>query len=324
MSIIETVKKKLVGKNLSVIFPEGTDERILYAASRLKEDGILRPVLVGVGSSVKKAAEKGNFDIEGIEILDPYEYEGHDELVETFVQLRKGKTTRDLASNAMHDVNYFGTMLVYLDKVDAMVSGATHPTGDTVRPALQIVKTKPGVSRTSGAFIMVGPEGQKYIFADCAINIELTEQQLAEIAVESAKTASLFDIDPKVAMLSFSTYASADADEPKKIARATALAREMDPNLLIDGEMQFDAAISPIVGKRKAPYSKVAGEANVFIFPNISAGNIGYKIAQRLGNYQAIGPILQGLNKPISDLSRGCNRESVYQLAYITASQKLL
>ncbi len=207
--------------------------------------------------------------------------------------------------------------------VDCMVSGSIHATGDTVRPALQIIKTKEGVSRTSGAFIMISPENEKYIFADCAININLTADEMAEVAVESAKTAKAFDIDPKVAMLSFSTMGSAKADEATKVAEATKKARELDKDLKVDGELQFDAAFVPKVAAQKAPNSEVAGKANVFVFPSLEAGNIGYKIAQRFGKYEAVGPILQGLNKPVNDLSRGCSEEDVYKLALISAAQSL-
>jgi phosphate acetyltransferase len=225
----------------------------------------------------------------------------------------------------LKDENYFGTMLVYMNKAAGLVSGAVHSTGDTVRPALQIIKTKPGISLTSGAFVMIRNEGkERYVFADCAINIAPNAQQLAEIAVESAKTAKVFDIEPNVALLSFSTKGSASSPEQEKVAEATKIAQEMAPELNIDGELQFDAAFVESVGKQKAPGSPVAGKATVFVFPEIQSGNIGYKIAQRFGNFEAIGPILQGLNKPISDLSRGCSEEDVYKLAIITANQSLI
>ncbi|MEG0474120.1 MAG: phosphate acetyltransferase, partial [Carnobacterium sp.] len=242
-----------------------------------------------------------------------------------FVERRKGKVSEEQARELLKDENYFGTMLTYMGKVEGLVSGAVHSTGDTVRPALQIIKTKPGVSRTSGAFIMLrGRDNEKYLFSDCAINVNPNAQELAEIAVESAKTAELFGIDPKVAMLSFSTMGSAKAEEATKVAKATKIAQELAPQYEIDGELQFDAAYVASVGQQKAPDSKVAGQATVFVFPELQSGNIGYKIAQRFGNFEAIGPILQGLNKPISDLSRGCNEEDVYKLAIITATQSLM
>src|SRR5699024_8450125 len=235
------------------------------------------------------------------------------------VKLRKNKHVKFYAMK---------TTLVrcwYTKVYDALVSGARHSTGDTVRPALQIIKTKPGVKSTSGAFIMLrGRDQEKYLFSDCAININPDAEGLAEIAVESAKTAAMFDIDPKVALLSFSTKGSAKSPEQEKVAEATRLAKEKAPQFEIDGELQFDAAFVDAVAKQKAPDSNVAGQATVFVFPEIQSGNIGYKIAQRFGNFEAIGPILQGMAKPISDLSRGCVEEDVYKLAIITANQAIL
>ena len=246
-----------------------------------------------------------------------------DELVAAFVERRKGKATEEQARKILLDENYFGTMLVYLNKADGLVSGAAHSTADTVRPALQIIKTKAGVKKTSGVFIMVKGD-EKYVFADCAINIAPDSQDLAEIAIESARTARMFDLDPRVAMLSFSTVGSAVSEETTKVADAVKLVTEMDPQLIVDGEIQFDAAIVPSVAASKAPNSPLQGSANVFVFPSLEAGNIGYKIAQRLGGFEAVGPILQGLNAPVNDLSRGCNAEDVYNLALITASQALV
>lgn len=246
-------------------------------------------------------------------------------MVEAFVERRNGKATKEDAEKILKDVNYFGTMLTYMGIADGMVSGAIHSTGDTVRPALQIIKTKPGVSRTSGAFLMIrGRDQERYLFSDCAINVNPTAQELAEIAVDSAKTAELFDIEPKVSLLSFSTKGSAKAPEVTKVAEATKIAQELAPEYAIDGELQFDASYVSSVAQLKAPNSKVAGEATVFVFPDLQSGNIGYKIAQRLGNFEAIGPILQGLNKPVSDLSRGANEEDVYKLSIITAAQTLM
>ena len=214
--------------------------------------------------------------------------------------------------------------MVQVGKADGMVSGAVHSTGDTVRPALQIVKTKPNVSRTSGAMVMLGKNGERYVFADIAINITLEAKELAEIAVETAKTAEIFGIDPKNCYAKLlNKKAPQNMNCLKKVVDATQIAKELAPDLALDGELQFDAAIVPSVGEQKAKGSNVAGHANVFIFPDLQSGNIGYKIAQRLGGFEAIGPILQGLNKPISDLSRGCNEEDVYKLAVITAAQSL-
>ncbi|MST61844.1 phosphate acetyltransferase [Peptostreptococcus anaerobius] len=322
MELLEGLKAQIEGKNIRIVLPEGTEPRILEAAARLNKEGILVPVLVGKVSEVEKVANENNFDISGIEILDPANYGEFDMMVDSFVERRNGKATKEDAQKILLDENYFGTMLTYMGKVDGMVSGAVHSTGDTVRPALQIVKTKPGVSRTSGAFVML-KDDTRYIFSDCAINIELDAEGLAGVAVESAKTAKIFGIDPKIAMLSFSTKGSAKHDLATKVEEATKLAKEMAPELPIEGEIQFDAAIVPSVGQQKAPGSEVAGYANVFVFPSLEAGNIGYKIAQRLGGFEALGPILQGLNKPITDLSRGCSAEDVYKLSIITACQSL-
>ncbi|KYD19940.1 phosphate acetyltransferase [Caldibacillus debilis] len=323
MDLFQVVKDKVKGKNKRIVFPESSDERILKAACRLSEEKLLIPVLIGNRQEIEKQAAGLGLSLDGAETVDPAGYGDMEGLVEKFVERRKGKITVEEARRLLReDVNYFGTMLVYAGHADGLVSGAAHSTADTVRPALQIIKTKPGVNKTSGAFIMVRGE-EKYVFADCAINIVLDSRDLAEIAVESAKTAKIFGIEPKVAMLSFSTKGSARSPETEKVIEAVKIAKEMQPDLVIDGEFQFDAAFVPSVAKRKAPDSVIQGDANVFIFPSLEAGNIGYKIAQRLGNFEAIGPILQGLNAPVNDLSRGCNEEDVYKLALITAAQSL-
>ncbi|WP_430610013.1 phosphate acetyltransferase [Enterococcus sp. DIV0876] len=325
MELFESLKFKIVRRHIKIVFPEATDPRILGAASRLRSEELIEPVLVGNPAEIEKAAEARGINIANFEIVDPTSYDRWDEMVEAFVARRNGKVTKEQAEEILKDVNYFGTMLTYMGITDGMVSGAIHSTGDTVRPALQIIKTKPGVSRTSGAFLMVrGRDQEKYLFSDCAINVNPTAQELAEIAVDSAKTAELFEIDPKVAMLSFSTKGSAKAPEVDKVAEATKIAQELAPEYEIDGELQFDAAYVSSVAHLKAPESEVAGKATVFVFPDLQSGNIGYKIAQRFGNFEAIGPILQGLNKPISDLSRGSNEEDVYKLSIITAAQTLM
>ncbi|MEH7180736.1 phosphate acetyltransferase [Neobacillus vireti] len=320
--LFEGLKQKLAGRDMRIVFPEGLDERIVRAASRLAEEKRLIPILIGNIEQVQaKAAELG-VSLEAAEIYDPANYAGMDELVASFVERRKGKATEEDARKILLDENYFGTMLVHTNKADGLVSGAAHSTADTVRPALQIIKTKEGIKKTSGVFIMVR-ENEKYVFADCAINIAPDSNDLAEIAVESAKTANMFDIEPRIAMLSFSTKGSAKSPETDKVAGAVEEAKRRDPSLVIDGEFQFDAAFVPSVAKSKAPDSPLQGDANVFIFPSLEAGNIGYKIAQRLGGFEAVGPILQGLNRPVNDLSRGCNEEDVYKLALITAAQGL-
>lgn len=323
MDILIGLTAKVKGNGVRIVFPESSDIRVLGAAIRLKRDDVVEPIMIGVKAEVEAFAKENGLDASSLTVMDPENYDAFDEMVAAFVERRKGKATEDQARTILKDANYFGTMLVYMDKADGMVSGAVHSTGDTVRPALQIIKTKPGVSRTSGAFLMMRGE-ESYIFSDCAININPDAQALGEIAVESAKTAEMFDIEPRVAMLSFSTKGSAASEEVTKVVEATKIAQELAPEYMIDGELQFDAAFVSSVGSQKAPDSKVAGQATVFVFPEIQSGNIGYKIAQRLGGYEAVGPILQGLNKPISDLSRGCNEEDVYKLSIITAAQFLI
>jgi phosphate acetyltransferase len=316
------IKNQVKQANPAIVFPEGTDERILEAAVRLQADGVLQPILIGSKAEVEAKAEEIGQDVSKVTILDPETYEDFDSLADAFVERRKGKNTKEEAEKIVKTPNYFGTMLVYTGKAAGLVSGAAHSTGDTVRPALQIIKTKEGVKKTSGVFVMVRGE-ERYIFGDCAINIAPDSSDLAETAVEAGKTAKVFGIDPKVAMLSFSTKGSAKSEETERVVEAVQLAREKDPELNVDGEFQFDAAFVPSVAAKKAPDSPLKGEANTFIFPNLESGNIGYKIAQRLGNFEAVGPILQGLNQPVNDLSRGCSQEDVYKLALITAMQSL-
>lgn len=327
MSLLDVLQEKLSGKNVKIVLPEGEDERVLTAATQLQSTDYVTPVLLGNETNVNALAKDKGLDISNLEIIDPETSELKQELVTAFVERRKGKATEAQAQEMLKDVNYFGTMLVYTGKAEGLVSGAAHSTGDTVRPALQIIKTKPGVTKTSGIFFMIKGEEQ-YIFGDCAINPTLEAQDLAEIAVESAKSAQSFGMSPRVAMLSFSTKGSAKSDDVEKVSNAVTLAQEKVEtdqlkDVVIDGEFQFDAAIVPEVAKKKAPDAQIQGDANVFIFPSLEAGNIGYKIAQRLGGYDAVGPVLQGLNSPVNDLSRGCSIEDVYNLSIITAAQTL-
>jgi phosphate acetyltransferase len=324
MELFEQLSSQIKGQGKTLVFPEGEDVRIQGAAVRLAAEELVKPILLGSKAAIEATAAANNFDLSGLQIIDPAEYpaDAREKMVDALVERRNGKTDAATASKWLEDVNYFGTMLVYLEVADGMVSGATHPTGDTVRPALQIIKTAPGSSRISGAFVMQRDD-ERYIFADAAINIDIDAQTMAGIAVQSANTAKVFGIDPKVAMLSFSTKGSAKAPQVDKVAEATQLAKTAAPELAIDGELQFDAAFVESVAAAKAPESEVAGHANVFVFPDLQSGNIGYKIAQRLGGFEAIGPVLQGLAKPISDLSRGANEEDVYKVAIITAAQAL-
>ena len=317
--------KEILKKNpKKIVFTEGSDVRILQATERLAEDDFLHPVLVGKTEEIIEAAKEGGYVIGKATIIDPDNYERFDEMVDLFVELRKKKgVTKEDATKMLKQPNYFGTMLVKMGVADALLGGATYSTADTVRPALQLIKTKPENTIVSSCFIMTRDNGgvtESMAMADCAINLHPTEDQLVEIMYETANCAKIFGIDPKIAFLSYSTLGSGKGDDVTLVANAAAKAKEKYPDMAIEGEIQFDAAVSPEVAKTKAKGSKVAGQANVFIFPDINAGNIGYKIAQRCGNYEAFGPILLGLNAPINDLSRGCVADEVYAMAIITAA----
>ena len=308
-----------------IVFTEGDDPRILEAASRLLAGTFLHPILIGNPDKIAVEAEECGFNIRGAEIIDPTNYDRMGEMVDLFCELRKSKgVTPEQARGILSQANYFGTMLVKMGVADALLGGATYSTADTVRPALQLIKTKPGNTIVSSCFIMVRPaatgENEVLAMGDCAINIHPTEDELVEIAGETAQCAKIFGVDPKVAFLSYSTLGSGKGEDVDKMRNAAAKAKAKYPDLPIEGELQFDAAVSPRVARTKCPDSSVAGHANTFIFPDINAGNIGYKIAQRLGNFEAYGPILLGLNAPINDLSRGCNASEVYSMAIITAA----
>ena len=331
--MFENLVEVLKANPRKIVYTEGTDARILESAARLKQGGFLTPLLVVNVDDVTAAAKAGSVDIEGLEIIDPANYDKMDEMAQCMFALRKGKMTMEEVRANLQKGNYFGTMLVKMGVADALLGGATYSTADTVRPALQLIKTKKGAHLVSSCFIMVRGD-EMLAMGDCAINIDYQDtvdkatgevtfsaaQKLAEVAIETAKTAETFGIDPKVAMLSFSTKGSGKGGTVALSHDATVIAKELAPELKLDGEMQFDAAVSPVVGQLKFPGSPVAGHANTFIFPCIEAGNIGYKIAQRLGGFAAYGPILQGLNAPINDLSRGCDAEEVYQMSIITAA----
>ena len=324
MHMFQNLIDKLKAHPRKIVFTEGTDPRILEASARLLSGTFLTPVLVGNEEEVQAAAEKAGFNIRGAIIIDPENYDGMDAMVEEMVALRRGKMTADECRAALMKGNYFGTMLVKMGVADCLLGGATYSTADTVRPALQLVKTKPGNKIVSSCFILVraSATGDNDVLAmgDCAINIKPEEDELVEIAVETAKCAKIFGIAPKVAFLSYSTKGSGKGEDVDKMRNACEKAKALMPDIPVDGEMQFDAAVSPTVGQLKFPGSPVAGYANTFIFPDINAGNIGYKIAQRLGGFEAYGPILLGLNAPINDLSRGCNAQEVYSMAIITAA----
>ena len=320
-TMIEQLKKN----PKSIVFTEGADPRILEAASRLLASNFLKPVLLGDPKEIEKSAEDAGYNIRGAEIIDPTNYDRFDEMVEMFCEIRKSKGMEpEQAKKILSGANYFGTMLVKMGVADCLLGGATYSTADTVRPALQIIKTKPGNSIVSSCFILVRPsatgENEVLAMADCAINLYPTEDELVEICGETVECAKIFGVDPKVAFLSYSTLGSGKGEDVDKMRNATEKAKAKYPDLPIEGELQFDAAVSPRVARTKCPGSEVAGHANTFIFPDINAGNIGYKIAQRMGNFEAYGPILLGLNAQINDLSRGCNALEVYSMAIITAA----
>ena len=316
---------KLKKEPKRIVFTEGSDPRILEAASSLLASNFLTPILLGKVDEVEKAAEVEGFNIRGAVIIDPENYDKMDEMVDVFCELRKSKgMTPEKARPILSKGNYFGTMLIKMGEADCLLGGATYSTADTVRPALQIIKTKPGNKIVSSCFILVRPaatgDNMVLAMADCAINIKPNEDELVEIARETVNCAKVFGVDPKVAFLSYSTLGSGPGEDMDKMHNACAKAKAEMPDVPIDGEFQFDAAVSPVVARTKCPNSPVAGYANTFIFPDINAGNIGYKIAQRLGNFDAYGPILLGLNAQINDLSRGCNAQEVYSMAIITAA----
>ncbi|TPR24258.1 phosphate acetyltransferase [Apilactobacillus micheneri] len=320
-NLFDGLRNDIKGKNKKIVFPEGSDERIIEAASRLASEDLITPILLGNNTDISKHANGA--DLSKVQIIDINDYpkDEYEAMLDALEERRNGKNTREQLSEWLNNENYFGTMLVYMGKADGMVSGAAHATGDTVRPALQIIKTKKGMRRISGSFLMQKGD-TRYVFADCAINLELDAAGMVEVAKQSAETAKMFGIDPKVAFLSFSTKGSAKGEMVTKVQEAAKMAQD-ELDCPSDGELQFDAALVPEVAKKKAPTSGVAGNANVFVFPELQSGNIGYKIAQRLGGFEAFGPILQGMAKPVSDLSRGCNAEDVYNVSIITAAQSL-
>lgn len=309
----------------TIVLTDGTDARILEASSRLLASNFLKPILIGKPDKVYENAEESGFNIRGATIIDPENFEDIEKMVAEFMELRKDKgITEEEARKLLKQNNYFGTMLVKMGYADALLGGATYSTADTVRPALQLIKTKPGNHIVSSCFILVRPgatgENEVLAMGDCGINIHPNEDELVEIAEETIKCARLFGVDPRVAFLSYSTDGSGKGEDVDKMRNAARKTKERNPDVPIDGEMQFDAAVSPSVARKKFPTSQVAGHANTFIFPDINAGNIGYKIAQRMGNFEAYGPILLGLNSPINDLSRGCTAAEVYSMAIITAA----
>ena len=326
MAIIDKIKAKAKSNVKHIVLPEGEETRNAQAAAIIAAEGLAKLTLLGNPEKVKEAANGAS--LEGVTIIDPANSEKCAEYAATLYELRKAKgMTEEKAAALVKDPMYYGVMMVKAGDADGLVSGAIHSTGDMLRPALQIIKSKPGIKTVSSCFLMECPD-KSYgddgimIFADCAVNIEPTAEELANIAIGAADSArALANMEPRVAMLSFSTMGSAKHDNVTKVQEATRIAKEMAPELALDGELQLDAAIVEKVGQLKAPGSKVAGHANVLVFPDLGAGNIGYKLVQRLAGAEAYGPILQGIAKPCNDLSRGCSVEDIVATVAITAAQ---
>ena len=328
MDFVSQMKELAKSDLKKIVLPEGNEERNLKAAEIIHNENIADVILVGSRNEIEENAKKFGVNIEGITIEDPQTSERTKAYANELYELRKKKgVTQTMAENIILDPMYYATMMVKNDDAHGMVSGAVHTTGDLLRPGLQIIKTAPGISVVSSFFIMIlkdktyGENGQM-LFADCAVNPNPNADELAAIAVATAESAKkLMKFEPKVAMLSFSSYGSAKHELVSKVQEATKKAQELRPDLSIDGELQLDAAIVESVGKKKAAASPVAGKANVLVFPDLQAGNIGYKLVERIAGADAIGPICQGFAKPINDLSRGCSEEDIVNVVAITAVQ---
>ncbi len=329
MEIIYSIRKKAAKLKRKIVLPEGAEDRTIQAADFLIGEGIADIILLGAEERVKaQAARYGLENIRRATIVDPYRIPGEKKYVELMVRLRGHKgVTEEIAAKQLQDPLYLGAVMVKAGDADGEVAGAVNYTADVLRPALQYIKTTPGISIVSGAFIMripdktFGDDGTM-LFADCAVSPDPTAQQLAETAIATATTARrIAGMEPRVAMLSFSTKGSAKHPSVDKVAEATRIAQKMDPNLIIDGEIQADTAIVPEIAERKAPGSRIAGRANILIFPSLEVGNIAYKLVQRLAHAEAIGPVLQGLAAPVNDLSRGCSVDDIINVVAITACQ---
>lgn len=321
--IINELEGKVKGKGIRIVFTEGWDARVQKAVIDLKKNDVVNPILLGSPGQIAECAEENGLDVSGIEQIDPVTFDKLDEMAMRMVELRRGKMDLEQCRKAIQSSNYFGTMLVEMGYADGLLGGATYSTADTIRPALQLVKTAPGQPLVSSCFLLV-KGSEQYIMGDCSININPTPDELVEITIQTAHTAKQFGVEPKVALLSYSSMGSAKGECVAKMTEAVKRLKRMPIDFEVDGEMQFDCAVSEEVASLKAPGSTVAGHANTFIFPNLSSGNIGYKIAARLGGWEAIGPVLQGLNAPINDLSRGCTSQEIYKMAIVTAAQKSL
>lgn len=328
MSFIDEIKKRASKEIKTIVLPEATDIRTLKATDIICKEEFAKIVLIGNKEKINKIAAENKLDISKATIVDPANSEKYDEYVEYFYELRKAKgITIEQAKTLILDPVFYGMMMVKKDEADGLVSGAAHSTADTLRPALQILKTKPGTKLVSTFNVMVVPnceygENGVFMFSDCALNPKPNSDELSEIAISTAESfKNIIGKEPRIAMLSYSTYGSAKSEDVTKVQEATKLAKEKAPDLLLDGEMQLDAALVPSVGNSKAPGSNVAGRANTIIFPDLNAGNIGYKLVERLAKAEAYGPVCQGMAKPVNDLSRGCKAEDIVGVVAITAVQ---
>lgn len=329
MELINKIKQNARSLNKRIVLPEGTETRTLQAASEIISDGLARIILIGPPEEImSKAMELGLKNIGEATIVDPKNHAMKEVYIDLMVELRKSKgLTREEASLLIEDPLYLAVLMIKNGDADGEVAGAANATGDVLRPAFQYVKTAPGISVVSGAFIMIHPDKSfgdngVIVFADGAVHPDPTDRELAEIAVATARTTrSILGIEPRVAMISFSTKGSAKHPMVEKVVNATRMAREMAPDILIDGELQVDAAIIEAIGNSKAPGSPIAGRANVMVFPSLDVGNVAYKLVQRLGKAEAVGPVLQGMAAPINDLSRGCSVSDIVSLVAITATQ---
>jgi phosphate acetyltransferase len=331
MDLMQDIIARATANKQRIVLPEGTEKRTLTAANRLIAESVATIILLGNPEEIKTAAQQLNLsEIEKATIIDPHRHDKKEAYIDQLVEVRKSKgMTPEKAAQLVEDPLYLGCLMIKNGDADGEIAGAQNTTGNVLRPALQIIKTSPGISVVSGAFLMfvqnrVFGEHGILVFADCAVTPDPNAKELAEIAVTTARTTrDIAGVEPRVAMLSFSTKGSARHELTGKVIEATRLAKELAPDLLIDGELQADAALVPPIGNSKAPGSAVAGKANVLVFPNLECGNIAYKLVQRLGNAEAVGPILQGMAAPVNDLSRGCSVDDIYKMVAICASQAI-
>ena len=327
MAIIDEIKAKAKADKKTIVLPESMDKRTFEAAVKITKEGIANVVLIGTPEEIAKNGE--GFDLTGVTVVDPYNDANKQKYIDKFVELRgsKGVTAESAKEQMEKDYMYYACLMCKCGDADGVVSGACHSTGNTIRPALQLLKTKPGIKSVSGFFLMETDakeygENGTFVFADCAVNVDFDSEKLAEIAALSAESFKSFvGAEPKVAMLSYSTKGSAKHDDVTKVSEAVKIANEKYPDIKLDGELQLDAALDPTVAELKAPGSAVAGHANTLVFPSLEAGNIGYKLVQRLAHAGAYGPVLQGLSMPVNDLSRGCYADDIVAAVAMTAVQ---